>query len=528
GASAAFSSTGSGQTITFSGGGLNIDTTSGAGFSATGGGTVNVTGSANTIDSTTGTALNVSSTNIGASGLLFKSISANGAANGIVLNTTGASGSLVVAGNGNATVGGDSSGGTIQNTTSHGISLNSTLSPSLTNMNIQSTGGSGIDGTNVTNFTFANGTINNSGNAVGEANIAFNGSGALTGNNLNGTLSVTNSVLTNAFDSGIHVENSAGTISNATVTGNTITSSTSTATSKGTGINIVLHGDGSAVANLTKATISGNTIRNFPAGAGIQVFGGNANTSGPGGTVGTPGTANVISITNNTARGFDATNRLGTDAVAFSVNGGNSGSRSVGNFDVSNNGTVLQPIGDSLGAVILVGNNGYATMTATVNNNVIVGHTTVASPGISGGNGIVVSSADTPLLNLTASGNTISQTDGNGILLVGRGVTGQANLTITSNTVAAPLSGFRNGIRVDAGNGASVDDAVCLDIESNVTAGSSSGGVTSAGIGLRKQGTVSTTNDFGIEGMAATSSPGVEQYVGNAVGGKNPLTVNGI
>src|SRR5256884_636080 len=106
GASAAFSSTGSGHTITFSGGGLNIDTTSGAGFSATGGGTVNVTGSSNTIDSTTGTALNVASTNIGASGLLFKSISANGAANGIVLNTTGPSGSPVVAGHGNATVGG--------------------------------------------------------------------------------------------------------------------------------------------------------------------------------------------------------------------------------------------------------------------------------------------------------------------------------------------------------------------------------------------------------------------------------------
>ncbi len=31
--------------------------------------------------------------------------------------------------------------------------------------------------------------------------------------------------------------------------------------------------------------------------------------------------------------------------------------------------------------------------------------------------------------------------------------------------------------------------------------------------GLRKQGTTSTTNDFGVNGMAATSSPGVEAYV---------------
>ena len=45
------------------------------------------------------------------------------------------------------------------------------------------------------------------------------------------------------------------------------------------------------------------------------------------------------------------------------------------------------------------------------------------------------------------------------------------------------------------------------------------------GIGLRKQGTTSTTNDFAIHGMAATSTPGVEQYVGNI--GQNPGTANG-
>jgi hypothetical protein len=376
-------------------------------------------------------------------------------------------------------------------------------------MNIQGTGGSGINGTSVTNFTFANGAINNSGNALGESNIAFNGNGTLTGNNLNGTLSVTSSVLTNAFDSGIHVENSAGTISNATITNNTVTSTTSTATSKGYGINLVLHGDGSGVGNLTKATISGNTVRYFPSGGGIQIIGGNANTSGPAGTVGTPGTANVISITSNTARGFDATNRFGTSAIAISVNGGNSGARSVGNFDVSNNGTVAQPIGNSLGTVILVGNNGFATMTATVNNNVIVGNNTVASNGIGGGNGIVVSSADTPDLTLLATGNNITQIDGNDILLVGRGVTGIAKLGIRNNTVAAPLTGVRPGIRVDAGNATSVDDAVCLSISGNTSAGS--GGT--QGIGLRKQGTTTTINDFGVVGMAATSSPGVESYV---------------
>ena len=490
-------------------GALILSTGATSAFEATGGGTISSSDTTSTLATTTGTALNVTNTTIAAAGLKFRSISAgteaSGPTNAIVLNNTGASGGLTVLGTGSSP-----SGGTIQRTTGHGIALNNAANVSFTNMNIQNTGGSGINGTGVTNFTFTNGTINNSGDAVGESNISFNGNGALSGNNLNGTLSVTNSTLTNAFDCGIHIENSAGTISNATITGNTITSLTSTATSKGDGIRMVGTGDGSAASNLTKATISGNTIRNFPSGGGIQVNYGNASASGPSGSTGTAGSGtNIVSITNNTVGGFDATNRLGTSAIAIVTNGGNSGQRGQGNFDVSNNGTVAEPIGNSLGTVILVGNNGYATMTATVNNNVIVANNTFASNGIGGGNGIVASSADTPDLTLTATGNSISQVDGNGILLVGRGVTGMARFKIQNNTVAAPLTGVRPGIRVDAGNGASVDDAVCLNISGNTSAGS--GG--SQGIGLRKQGTAPATNDFGINGMAATSSPGIEAYV---------------
>jgi hypothetical protein len=116
---------------------------------------------------------------------------------------------------------------------------------------------------------------------------------------------------------------------------------------------------------------------------------------------------------------------------------------------------------------------------------------------------------ETPHLTLTATNNTISQTDGNGILLVGRGTSGQADLSIKNNTVAAPLTGVRPGIRVDAGNASSGDDAVCLAISGNTSAGS--GGT--QGIGLRKQGGTSTTNDFGVVGMAATATPGIETYV---------------
>jgi hypothetical protein len=80
---------------------------------------------------------------------------------------------------------------------------------------------------------------------------------------------------------------------------------------------------------------------------------------------------------------------------------------------------------------------------------------------------------------------------------------------IRNNSIAAPRSGVRPGIRVDAGNASSVDDNVCLEISGNTSAGS--GGT--QGIGLRKQGTVTTTNDFRVEGMAATSTPNIETYI---------------
>ncbi len=68
--------------------------------------------SPNILSSTTGSALSVIRTNIGASGLTFKSISSSGgSADGIILDTTGASGGLTVTGDGtNVSVGGNSTG----------------------------------------------------------------------------------------------------------------------------------------------------------------------------------------------------------------------------------------------------------------------------------------------------------------------------------------------------------------------------------------------------------------------------------
>jgi hypothetical protein len=115
-------------------GGMTLSTGANSGFVATGGGTVTVTDPAgatnNTITTTTGTALTVSGTTIGASGMTFERISANGAANGIILNNTG-TGAFTITGTGSA-----GSGGTIQSTSGDGVRLTNANNVTLNQMNL--------------------------------------------------------------------------------------------------------------------------------------------------------------------------------------------------------------------------------------------------------------------------------------------------------------------------------------------------------------------------------------------------------
>ena len=492
-----------GATVRFDGG-LSLSTATNAAFTATGGGTViatqNNTSVVNTLTTTTGTALNVANTSIGAAGLTFRSISSNGATNGIVLNATGSSGGLTVVGNGGTcSSSATCTGGVIVNTTS-AVSLANTRDVSIDRLFIQNSTGDGIDGTTTTNFSFTNGRIDNSGTGLGAetSNIGFDTTAAGTENNLSGTVTITGNTLTNAYYHGIDIFDFNGTITSATITGNTITSTTSTATSKGTGIRLVAFGSASTVSNVTKATIDNNTISNFPSANGILASAGNGNAAGSPGTFGTVGSGtNVIAITNNTLVGNP---KFGAFGIGVTDNG-----RGQANVNVTGNSVT-----NTIGTAISVGSFGFANLSATVNNNTVVAHNISGAQGIGAGTSQTFGATDTPTLTLTATGNNVSQVDGNGILVTARDATGQVNATIKNNTVATPLSGNRNGIRVDAGNAISVNDSMCVDIASNTSSGS---GLSPEAIGLRKQGTVTSVNAFGVEGMAATATPGVEAYV---------------
>ncbi len=482
--------------------GFNLST--GASMALTNGGTTinGVTVTLGSVATTTGTAVSVTGVNNGstvANAMTFVSVSANGAPNGIVLSNT--VGTFTVTGDAGSTQNG--SGGTLQNITNDGISLTNAQDVSFDQMSIQTTGGSGVNGTLVTNFAFTNGTVNGAGSAGFESAIAFNGSGTGVGNNLNGIVTITGNSFTNPFYSGFDLQSDNGTLTNATISNNTITNPGFS------GVNFVGTGSASTVFALNKATIASNSVTGS-GGNGIQISIGNSSATGPGATAGIVGDVNnIISIAGNTVS-LDPT---GTQAITVANSGGNTASRTQTNFAIQNNPSLL---GSNIGTVVLVGNNGFATMTGIVHGNVIDANHQPnfgGGNGIGGGNGVAgAGNAWTPDLTLTVTSNTITDTDGNGILLVSRGTSGTARLKVQNNSVAAPINvgGFASyGIRVDAGNGQSADDAVCVNMSGNSSAGSNGG----TGIGFRKEGSASTTNDFSVHGMAATSTPGVETYV---------------
>jgi hypothetical protein len=494
-------------------------------------GTINCS-STSTVDASGATAINISGpAGLTTLGMTLTKVSSGGGTNGIALTNT--SGSFTVNGDGTN----NASGGTIQNSTGDGILLNNAQNISLTSMSIQNTVGSGVSGSNnVQNFSFVNGTINNSGTGNNTtfrySNIAFNkGETAPTvGNekNISGTLTVTGSTLTNSFFHGVVVFQFDGTLTDINISNNTFTSSTSQATSKGQGIKLVGFGSASTVAKFNKATINNNHINNFPSDAGILIQGGNATSAAaPAGVYGSDISTNAIKITNNVITGQSAAAGLGTQGILTATNGVGSGF-----FVITGN-----QITNVLGIGIATGANGDTTYTGIITGNTINAHNINSSAGIGGGTTNTFGTSDTPTYNVkigdgtVAGANNISNTNGNGILMNSINGTGHTNVRILKNTVAAPVgapgtpaSGTTYGIRVAEGNINSSGDTICLDIVGNTTAGDNDGGAPptiAPGIGLRRQN--NTAQVFGIVGMAATSSPGVENYVN----GLNTLSASG-
>jgi hypothetical protein len=462
-----------GHTLSLTGGNLDIDTTTGQGIFANNSGTIVVSGAGNTVTSTTGRAVTVQNTDFGAAGFTFQSVSSNGAPNGILLSSTGTGGGMAITG-----TGANNSGGSIQNATGHGVSLTTTQNFSADELSITGANFAGVDGTDVTNFTFTDGEILNAGDSLTDnlhGAIAFNDQ-AGNENNVDGTLVITGNLLKDHYGGGVDVFNRNGTISDATVSGNTIDSPADEALSREDAISFNLFGSATTVASLTKAQIEDNVITDHPSGNGIAFLGAQTNVgAAPVGTVGVPGSAtNRILIDGNLLTG-DPVNRFGGAAILAGVEG-----RGAGNFDITNNGTVANPITNAGTHAIATGNSGSSEVEYLIENNRINANNFEA-----GGLGIRSASDQhimvggstlaTPTLRTIINNNVVRNTTGGGIRILAANSNGTSQVRVNNNDVAngavgsdvsAPPIAVENGSTASA----TVNPTMCATISGNTTA----------------------------------------------------------
>ncbi|MBK8501166.1 MAG: hypothetical protein IPL46_02595 [Saprospiraceae bacterium] len=431
--------------ISGGGNGMNLTTTSGTGFNATGGGTVNVTGTVNNINSTTGTALNVVSTTIGASGLNFQSISANGGANGIVLNTTGSSGGLTVTGMGTT----DGTGGTIQNTTGRGANFISATNITLKNMNFTNAGTSdldadnsglstgdnlvtnaaihihnvtgtnlldnlnisggaeqGINGNNVSNFTLNNSSIVDVGNEADEDGIHFynmSGTCAITNTTINCTVATPN---TTGGDDHLNLQMQSGSLNLS------ISSGSATNANKGSGYLFGIRG----TSNATITFSSANSSNNFSGGIVADVF--------------DSATMN-LTVTNSTSSSNN--DQLSVSAgdnctVELTATGNSLSSPNSADF------VVVSLLGSAF-------DNGFNFDASLSGNTITVGSGRTAD-------GIVVFNAGGGSMDVAITNNTIDYAGTQRAILVqtGQDGNGSNNVTITGNNIDIELDGTGNAV----------------------------------------------------------------------------------
>jgi VCBS repeat-containing protein len=450
-----------GHLVSFTGGGLDIDTTSGTGLSASNG-TLTVGGTGNSITTGTGTGLNVDTAGITAGNLNFDSISSNGATNGIRLNSTGTTGGLNVTGAGGAcaTTADACTGGTIQSTSQDGVSLSSAQAITLNRMKIRNNLGNGVRGNNVTNVALRDSVVDNNGDdpATDEAGLHFT--------NLLGTSDITRTLVANSPEDNARIVNSSGTLSQLNVTDSTFRD-TDTVSPGNDGL--LLQADGGSI---TADVLGSDFLRNRA--NGLQVI-----------TNGT-GSMNVEVDDSGTQQSdFDDNN------IGVSIAHNSSGTFSYAVRDLTIDGLNVAPGTGGSASPININLASAATtpMVGTVSGNTITNSNSSTGPGIRmTGNGSAT-------LTSLVDANTISQVANRGIEVIARDGSNRINATISNNSVTLNNALSADAIRVDAGAVSTDTTTICADIRGN-TATTTAVGLFGIRVRQRFAGTTFILEDY--------------------------------
>jgi hypothetical protein len=434
--------TSDGHTVVFAGGGLDIDTTTGKGLQATASGVLQVSGSGNTIDSGSGRALNITTTDIAVNDATFQRISSSGAASGILLDTTGSAGNLVVTGLGGTCTNADTSGcsgGNISSPTGAddststpvgtGIVLKDTAAPSLSHMWIHGASNYAIRGTNVAGFAMDTSVINGVNGTNGttpydDSSVWFD--------NLTGSAAVSTSYVGGGLEDNFRVFNSSGSLNRLTLSGVTVGDN-----------NATLGNDGVSLESSGSATVFNATVQNSTfTGAEGDLLAFQHNASGTGDLV-----LNANAFSNNHPG-------IATGGGGLSLFSNGAG----GNATMTITGNTFR---DAVGpGILIVKTTGTATQTGTFSGNTI-GVSGVANSGSAEGSALKLQSVGQGTLTWAVTNNTIHQYNNNGVEVLAGGSaaaqSGAVNTTITGNTIDQPgttpgtITIPKNGVHLNIG-----------------------------------------------------------------------------
>lgn len=399
---------------------MDITTTTGAGFTASGAGTVTASG-LNTVATGTGIPVSLTSVNTGAAGVSFSSISTTaGAANGIVLN--GISGS-----------GFQATGGTISATSGPAVLLTTTVgadSISLRGMSLSRSSGAGavISGTNFGKLHALNTSVQASGGP---------GALALTTGIMSGTYSV--------------VSSNASTGSGVSLTGVNGTFNASSGS---------INTAGAAAFLVSGGTVSGTfsgTVAQASAIPLLSVSGGHDDTGG-----GVLTFAGNVMATNGNGLQFDNADGKYVFTANVSLQGGDAGiditNGSAGEFTFPATSNIVSP---STGNLVSILNSAptftYSGQFTKANNNVtgiLVSNNTggtitfsgTGTKSISSGSAAAVSLASNTgtTINFSGGGLSLTSATGTGFSATGGGT---VNVTDANNVVASTAGGTLVDIR---------------------------------------------------------------------------------
>jgi hypothetical protein len=274
------------------------------------------------------------------------------------------------------------------------------------------------------------------------------------------------------------------------------------------------NGSASSAGAVTKADVSNDSVSNFPSASGILIQGGNA-ALGPQAVLGTPGSGtNIISITGNAISGASSAAPMGSNGIQTAMTG-----TGQAKFSITNNGTLLAPIGHFAGVGITSSGGNLANVVSIITNNFIdAGDNIFGSNGMAVGSQLGVGQAGS--IKADIENNTINHADGHEIFAGVTNSDNSANLIIKNNTLGAPDGSSETALQVNSGS-SSGNTNLCLDMTGNTAIGT--GGF--PGTGVRKQGTVSNVNTFGIVGLSP--SPATANQTEDYLGTQNPLSAFG-